>query len=68
MRLIEPGARLDARFAFLRLGAHAELRAAEPEPDPVAAVARRWGFPRTDLFVLQYRAHFPEDPGPGRRL
>ncbi|WP_127551427.1 AraC family transcriptional regulator [Actinoplanes sp. OR16] len=53
-------------MAYLRqirlLAAHAELRAADPAHHSLDEIARRWSFPRQDLFAAQYRARFHEDP------
>ncbi|MEU4688972.1 AraC family transcriptional regulator [Actinoplanes sp. NPDC023714] len=44
------------------IGAHSELRDADPACSSVNAIARRWGFPRRDLFDAHYRARFHVDP------
>jgi AraC-like DNA-binding protein len=43
--------------------AHAELTAADPGSATVAAVARRWGFPRPGVFAARYLARYHTTPG-----
>jgi transcriptional regulator GlxA family with amidase domain len=44
-------------------GAHRELQAADPTTgDTVAAIARRWGFAKTDRFTAAYRAAYGVAP------
>jgi AraC-like DNA-binding protein len=42
--------------------AHAELRAADPYGDSVAAVARRWGFSHLGRFAAAHEARFGQKP------
>lgn len=43
--------------------ADAELRAAVPPDDTVAAIARRWGFAHLGRFAAAYEARFGQPPG-----
>ncbi len=42
--------------------AHAELRAADPHTDSVAAIARRWGFTHLGRFAAAHEAKFGQKP------
>ncbi|CAH0214887.1 AraC family transcriptional regulator [Microbacterium sp. Bi128] len=42
--------------------ARADLRAADPSMDTVAAIAARWGFSNLGRFAAMYRAEFAETP------
>jgi AraC-like DNA-binding protein len=43
--------------------ADAELRAADPSSDTVAAIARRWGFAHLGRFAATYEANYGQTPG-----
>lgn len=52
-----------AQLRHVRLSrAHADLRAADPARDTVAAVAARWGFVHLGRFAAEYRRRYDRSP------